>query len=121
MVLNKGLEHIWMQGEAGLQDTRGRNFQPPALLSLENQVKLSKQNPWGHLLSISPSVSFCKHYIFFYEFRGGGLSIARPLPLSKEPWGWVFSGGPVVKTSPSTAGRAGSIPGLGAKVVSELR
>ena len=25
MVLNKGLEHIWMQGEAGLQDTRGRN------------------------------------------------------------------------------------------------
>ena len=29
---------------------------------------------------------------------------------------WDFPGGPVVKTSPSNAGGAGSIPGWGAKV-----
>ena len=29
---------------------------------------------------------------------------------------WDFPGGPVVKTSPSNAGNAGSIPGQGAKI-----
>ena len=29
---------------------------------------------------------------------------------------WDFPGGPVVKTSPSNAGGAGSIPGRGAKI-----
>ena len=29
---------------------------------------------------------------------------------------WDFPGGPVVKTSPSNAGGAGSVPGWGAKV-----
>ena len=29
---------------------------------------------------------------------------------------WEFPGGPVVKTSPSNAGGAGSIPGQGAKI-----
>ena len=29
---------------------------------------------------------------------------------------WDFPGNPVVKTSPSNAGGAGSIPGLGAKI-----
>ena len=34
---------------------------------------------------------------------------------------WDFPGGPVVKTSPSNAGRAGSILGQGAKIPHALR
>ena len=33
---------------------------------------------------------------------------------------WDFPGGPVAKTSPSNAGGAGSIPGLGAKIPHSL-
>ena len=34
---------------------------------------------------------------------------------------WGFPGGPVVGTSPSSAGSAGSIPGQGAKIPHALR
>ena len=34
---------------------------------------------------------------------------------------WDFPGGPVVKTSPSKAGGAGSIPGQGTKIPPALR
>ena len=34
----------------------------------------------------------------------------------KTKWCWDFSGGPVVKTSPSNVGGKGSIPGQGAKI-----
>ena len=33
----------------------------------------------------------------------------------KNKWCWDFSGGPVVKTLPSSVGGEGSIPGQGAK------
>ena len=41
--------------------------------------------------------------------------------LSRSSQGWEFPGGPVVKTSPSNAGGAGSIPGWGTKIPHALR
>ena len=41
---------------------------------------------------------------------------ATPWPLFKNLYSRDFPGGPVVKTLPSNAGGAGSIPGQGAKI-----
>ena len=39
----------------------------------------------------------------------------------KTVWSWDLPGGPVLKTSPSSAGGTGSIPGWGAKIPHALR
>ena len=44
-----------------------------------------------------------------------------PVPSASEELIRDFPGSPVVKTSPSNAGGAGSIPGLGAKISHVLR
>ena len=41
--------------------------------------------------------------------------------IHEKEMDWDFPGGPVVKTSPSKAGSAGSIPGQGTKIPPALR
>ena len=48
--------------------------------------------------------------------RGTGFKTASPNNSFKTAPDGGFPGGPVVKTSPSTAGGTGSIPGQGTKI-----
>ena len=44
------------------------------------------------------------------------IPVAVKHRIYRKEWTWDFPGGPVVKTLPSTAGGAGSIPGWGTKI-----
>ena len=97
---------------------KGRNFQPRTLIT-RKQSEAPLSRILGAICFLSALASVFASTIFFFFF-GGGACLLQDQCLYKGTRGWVFSAGPLVKTSTFTAGRAGSIPGLGAKTVSEL-
>ena len=66
---------------------------------------------WPNHLPKDPHPNTIRWKMWFQHMNFQGM---QTLSLKQELWG--FPGGPVVKTSPSNAGGAGSIPGQGAKI-----